>query len=324
MGAALRHGLAGVASHRHKSIGSTECPMTRSSSSLQVVPFLALIGGAMAMGISPVFVRFAEVGPFTSAFYRVFLAIPFLWVWASVEARSATGRLERDPGFSMPIVLAGLLFAGDLIAWHLAINLTTIANATFLATMAPVWVMLFSGLFIGEPVTRAMVAGLAVCVAGGGLLMGSSYALAPDRLVGDLFGLLTSVFFGLYFLPIRVARRSMPSGLILFRSTIVTAGVLGVVAAVFENAWLPLTLWGAAALVAMAALSHVGGQGLLAYALGHLSAGFSSLVIFLEAVFAAGFAMLFVAEPLSLWQVLGGGAILAGIYIARPRAPPAS
>jgi drug/metabolite transporter (DMT)-like permease len=119
---------------------------------------------------------------------------------------------------------------------------------------------------------------------------------------------------------VRVARRTLSSGVILFRSTIVTAACLGLVAAVFENSWLPATLMGAGALVMMAGLSHVGGQGLLAYALGHLSAGFSSLVIFLEAVFAAGFAYLFVAEHLTVWQILGGGAILLGIFVARPRA----
>jgi len=42
--------------------------------------FLALLGGAVAMGISPVFVRFAEIGPFASAFWRVALALPALWL----------------------------------------------------------------------------------------------------------------------------------------------------------------------------------------------------------------------------------------------------
>ena len=49
------------------------------------IAFLALVGGAMAMGISPVFVRFAEVGPFTSAFWRVGLALPALWLWSALE-----------------------------------------------------------------------------------------------------------------------------------------------------------------------------------------------------------------------------------------------
>jgi drug/metabolite transporter (DMT)-like permease len=279
--------------------------------------FAALIAGALAMGISPVFVRLAEVGPFTSAFYRVGLALPLLWLWAALEARSAQAR--PDPGWTRAVLLGGLLFAGDLFFWHLAIVNTTIANATFLATLAPVWVALFSGLFIGEAVTRAGWIGLGCCVAGGALLIGASATVAPERLAGDLYGVLTSVFFGLYFLAIRVARREGRPGLVIFRSTLVTAAVLFVVALLLENAWWPATLSGAMALVAMAAVSHVGGQGLLAYALGHLSASFSALVIFLEAVFAAGFALMLFGEHLSVWQGIGGAVILIGIAIARPR-----
>jgi hypothetical protein len=51
------------------------------------VAFVALVGAAVAMGISPVFVRFAEIGPFASAFWRVALALPFLWLWSRLEPR---------------------------------------------------------------------------------------------------------------------------------------------------------------------------------------------------------------------------------------------
>ena len=68
----------------------------------------------------------------------------------------------------------------------------------------------------------------------------------------------------------------------------------------------------------MAWISHAGGQGLLAVALGRLPAAFSSLVIFLEAIAAAGFAYALLGEPVSLVQALGGLLILAGIYVARP------
>lgn len=283
----------------------------------------ALLAGAIAMAISPVFVRHAEVGPFTSAFYRVFLALPLLWTWARLERARPDAR--PDPGWTRGIVLAGLLFAGDLFFWHLAVVNTTIANATLLATMAPVWVMAFSGLFIGEKVTRVMVVGLALCVGGGVLLVGSSASASPERLPGDLAGVATSLFFGLYFLAVRVARRDASPGLVLWRSSLVTAACLAVVAAVMENAWLPTSLWGVGALVLMASVSHVGGQGLLAYALGHLSAAFSSLVIFLEALAAAFFGYLFFAEVLGPLEMAGGAAILAGIWVARPReesAPP--
>lgn len=291
--------------------------MTAAHPRASLLALAALVAGALAMGISPVFVRLAEVGPYTSAFYRVFLALPLLWAWARQEARSRPD--QPEPGWSRAELLAGIFFSADLFFWHLAIFNTTIANATFLATLAPVWVALFSGLFIGEPVTRRVLGGLAICILGGSFLIGSSYSLAPERLVGDFYGVMTSVFFGLYFLAVRVARRDGRPGLIVFRSTLMTSAVLFVVALAMENAWLPMTFAGVAALVAMAAISHVGGQGLLAYALGHLSAAFSALVIFLEALFAAGLGLVVFGEAITPLQLLGGAAILAGIWIARPR-----
>ena len=283
---------------------------------------VALVAGALAMGVSPVFVRLAGVGPFTSAFYRVFLALPALWLWARLEARGPTAL--PDPGWTPAILMCGGLFAGDLFFWHLAILHTSIANATLLATLAPIWVALFSGLFIGEPVTRWMLAGLSLCIAGAALLVGSNWGDQSGHWLGDLFGLATSVFFGLYFLAVRVARRRAMSALIVFRSSILTAAVLAVVAGVSEGTWWPGSLTGALAMVALAVVSHTGGQGLLAYALGHLSAAFSSLVIFLEALFAAIFGWLVFHEGLGPLQWAGGVAILAGIWVARPRSGPAA
>ena len=79
----------------------------------------------------------------------------------------------------------------------------------------------------------------------------------------------------------------------------------------------PLALSGVAALVALALVSHAGGQGLLAFALGHLPAAFSSLVIFLEAVAAAFFGWIILGEAIGPIQLVGAVAIFAGISVAR-------
>jgi drug/metabolite transporter (DMT)-like permease len=279
--------------------------------------FLALVGGAMAMGISPVFVRFAEVGPFTSAFWRVAFALPALWLWARLEAQPHDK--VPDASARISVVLAGLLFAGDLTFWHLAIMNTSVANATFLATLAPVWVVLGSGLILGEHVERKVLLGLALCLAGAAALIGDTWSAVPERLDGDLYGVATSVFFGAYFLAVRRARRVYGSGRTLLLSSLVTAFVLLIEALIIEaQAW-PLTLAGVAALLALALVSHAGGQGLLAFALGHLPAAFSALVIFLEAVAAACFGWIILGESVGAIQGLGALAIFMGIAVARPR-----
>lgn len=282
----------------------------------EVVAFLALCLGAVAMGVSPVFVRIADVGPFASAFWRVTLAVPVLAIWAVSEGGT---RALLAAFRSKAIWLAGFFFAIDLFFWHLSILHTSIANATFLSSMAPIWVLLFSGLFIGEKVGRREVGGVIVCILGGAVLLGGSYTLDSTRFIGDVYGIGTSFGFGTYFLAVRAARRQHGTGTVTFGATAVTALCLGVVAFAFEPKILPSSLAGAATLAALAYVSHIGGQGLLAFALGYLSAAFSSLVIFMEVIAAALLAFLVFGEAVGLSQAAGGLMILGGIWIARPR-----
>ncbi|HEX2137452.1 MAG TPA: DMT family transporter [Microvirga sp.] len=282
--------------------------------------FLALCLGAVAMGISPIFVRFAnaDVGPFASAFWRVFLALPVLYAWMRVEERRAPAAAPRR-SFTRATVLAGLAFSGDLFFWHLSILNTTVANATFFATTAPIFVVLIVWLVLRQRVSGGTWVGLGFCLLGGGALIGQSLEVDPARIRGDVYGIVTALFFGLYFLFVGRARAASGAARVTFESTAVTAAVLLAVALLFDSRVLPRTWEGIAALAGMAFISQAGGQGLLAVALGRLPAVFSSLVIFLEAVAAALFGWLILAEALSPVQALGGLLILLGIWIARPR-----
>ncbi len=90
------------------------------------------------------------------------------------------------------VVLSGMFFAGDLFFWHLSILATTVANATFLATTAPVWVAFGAWLVFREKISKYALIGLALCLLGGSALIGQSYSFAPERLIGDGYALVTS------------------------------------------------------------------------------------------------------------------------------------
>jgi drug/metabolite transporter (DMT)-like permease len=279
--------------------------------------FAALVAGACAMGASPLFVRFADVGPQASAFWRTALAIPALWLWMRIEERHAHAMPFRP---DRAIVLAGVCFAGDLFFWHLAILNTSVANATFFAVSAPVFVVAGAFLFLGERSGPRVFLGLAACVAGGAALIGQSYQVDPARLSGDFYGVVTALFFGAYVVAVRNARMQGGAARLMFLSTAVSAALLLLAALIIEQPLVPRSLDGLVSLLALALVSQVGGQGLLAFALGALPATFSSLVIFLEAVAAAALGWIFLGEPLTPIQTLGGLLIFLGIYIARPRA----
>jgi drug/metabolite transporter (DMT)-like permease len=280
----------------------------------------ALIAGAIAMGASPIFVRLTDVGPQASAFWRTALALPFLWLWMRIEERHAAKRtplrLDRS------ILLVGACFAADLFFWHLSILNTTVANATFFAVTAPVFVVVGAFVLLGERSGPRMFAGLLFCLAGGAALIGQSYQVDPARLAGDFYGIVTAFFFGSYVMAVRHARRFHPPGRLMFLSTVVSAALLLIAALAIPQPILPQTAQSIWALLGLAFISQAGGQGLLTIALGTLPATFSSLVIFLEAIAAAALGWLVLGEKLTLVQGLGGLLILCGIFIARPRATP--
>ena len=82
-------------------------------------------------------------------------------------------------------------------------------------------------------------------------------------------------------------------------------------------ALLPDTATGWLKLLGLAWISHAAGQGLIAYALAHLPAGFSSVGLLFQPVMAALFAWVLLGESLSVLQVVGGTVVLAGIALAR-------
>jgi drug/metabolite transporter (DMT)-like permease len=288
--------------------------------STRALPLIALVLGPMAMGASPVFVRLAEVGPFGSAFWRVGLALPLFFAWWWWE-RARAGPDTETGALSDKLKSAfwpGLFFAGDLFFWHLSIMNTSVANATFFATLAPIAVVFGANFMFGEKLTGGILAGLGLAVLGAAALMSATLSHAPENLIGDIYGLITAVFFGAYMLSVKAVRARVNAGEFMFFSSAVTTLVLLLVVIATGDDWLPDTWQGVSSLVSLALVSQVGGQGLLAYALGHLPATFSSIVIFLEPLTAAGLGWAVLREAMTWLQIAGGLLILIGIYFARP------
>ncbi|MCH7711434.1 MAG: DMT family transporter [Proteobacteria bacterium] len=280
---------------------------------------MALLSGAIGIAFAPIFVRLSELGPSATAFHRLLLAAPFLWLWMGLDNRrgGGTGRkpaTARDYGW---LALVGLLFAADLGLWHWSIRLTSVANATLLANAAPIFVTLAGWLALGQRFTAVFLAGLAVALLGAVLLMGSSVTLGLDHLLGDGLGLATAVFYAGYMLAVKKLRADFSTATVMAWSAAAGAIALLPLALISGESIVAATATGWGVLLALALISHVGGQSLIAYALAHLPAAFSSVSLLLQPVAAALLAWLILSEALGLLQGLGGAVVLAGIVIAR-------
>ncbi len=275
----------------------------------------ALLAGATCIALSPIWVRVSDVGPTASAFWRVALAVPALWLLVPL------GRRRRAPGMRLHwklLLAAGVAFAGDLAFWHWSIKYTSVANSTLLANLASIFVTLAVWLFWRQRPSGVFLVGLITALCGVGLLVRSSLDFSSTALLGDGLGVVTAMFYAWYLLAVKGLRDRGTSVLMLMAtSTTLTALLLLPVALASGEALLPHAALGWWKLLGLALISHAAGQGLIAYALAHLPATFLSVSLLFQPVLAALFAWTLLGEPLAALQMVGGGIVLAGIYVAR-------
>src|SRR5258706_12909858 len=102
----------------------------RGARALNRKAFLVLLCGGVCIGFAPVLVRLSDVGPVASAFWRLCLATPMLWLLVWARGRWRPGGAPPGVRWPLSVWLCGLFFAGDLGVWHVSILKTTVGNAT--------------------------------------------------------------------------------------------------------------------------------------------------------------------------------------------------
>jgi drug/metabolite transporter (DMT)-like permease len=275
----------------------------------------ALVFGALTIATTPILVRLAETGPAAAGFWRLVFALPLL---AVLGARGG-GRMVARPSGAM--VAAGVMFALDLGCWHYGIHFTSVANATVLPNLTPVLVTLASWLFLSERPTRVFLIGLTAAVAGAATMALAKPGMAAPGghpHLGDVLSASTAVWYGLYFMAVRLARADNGVVRVMLWTSLVGAPLLLAAAAALGENLLPGHLAGWAALAGLG-LAHVAGQGAIAWALGRLPASTAALVVLIQPVAAALLAWLLFSEALSPLQAVGGALALAGVAFAQMR-----
>lgn len=277
---------------------------------------VALLSGAVGIAFAPIFVRLSELGPSATAFYRLLFALPVLWVWMLWSERRGAARPATRHDY-WHLLLAGLFFAGDLAFWHWSIRFTTVANATLLANFAPIFVTIAGYVLFRERVSRTFLAGMGLALAGACVLMGRSVTLSPTHLFGDALGLITAMFYAAYIVSVGRLRARFSAATVMAWSGVVTCAALLPIALASGESLVAQTATGWAVLAGLALVSHAGGQSLIAVALAHLPAAFSSVSLLLQPAIAAVLAWVLLGEALGPWQLLGALVILVGIATAR-------
>lgn len=279
------------------------------------LPLLLL--GAVGIAFSPIFVRLSEVGPTATGFWRVGLAVPLLSGWLWSQPAVARGAQPANGHDFWLIFLVAFCFAGDLALWHWSLKLTSVANSTLLANVAPIFVAFGARAMFGERLTLNFIAGMAVAMAGALILMGSSFSLDWSHVAGDALGVGTAVFYAGYMLALKRARERFSTLTLMAYSGLFSALLLLPLALASDAHIVPGTVHGWLMIIGLAWVSQVAGQSLIAFSSAHLAASLSSIALLLQPVVAALLAWALLGERLGANQMIGGLVVLFGIALVR-------
>jgi drug/metabolite transporter (DMT)-like permease len=273
--------------------------------------FVALLFGNLALAGGPFLVRNSGVGPVAAGFWRLALALPFLWAIAWMFRQPV--HLPRK-SLTIAIAIASCFFAADLAAWHAGILLTKLGNATLFGNISSFFFAAW-GLWLARrwPSTLQALA-LTLAAVGCGLLMWGSAELSAAHLRGDLLAMLAGLLYTGYLILVERTRGDVQPLPLLFLASLIGAALLLPAALIAGERIIPADWTG---LIALALCSQVIGQGLLVYALGHVPPLVVGVAMLTQPALSALLGWIYYGEAFTPRDWTGAAMIVVALILVR-------
>ncbi|MBL7162952.1 MAG: DMT family transporter [Anaerolineales bacterium] len=275
--------------------------------------YIALGFGILALGFSAIFVRSAEAPGTVTAFYRMVIGstlilLPFL------------GQARREPITTTPraiwlSILGGIFFGLDLAFWSTGIVMSGAAIPTLMANTAPVWVGLGAWFIFREKQGLNFWIGLLLAMLGAAVILGQDFSRASNLGIGGVLGLCAAVFYGAYYLVAQRARSHVRTLPYFWITTTSSAVFLLIVNLFFGHSFVAYNRATYLNFLAIGIVVQVFGWLAINYAQGYISAALIAVTLTAQPVLTAIIAWLLLGEVFTIWQIVGGIAVIAGVYI---------
>lgn len=302
----------------------------------QFSPVAVLLIGILAVSTASLFIRFAQkdVPSIVIAAGRMTIAALILCPFVITRNWQDIRRIDRRTWLFM--LLAGMFLGFHFATWITSLEYTTIASSVVLVTTAPLWVALFSPIFLKEKLTRYIVAGLVISLAGSVLVALSGHCaitglrlqcnglnglFAGEHFLGNLLALAGAFLSCGYLIVGRKVRHQVNLTTYAFLVYSIASLVLLLLVLLSGEKLIGYAAKNYIWLIALAIIPQLIGHTSFNWALKYLSAAFVSIALLGEPVGSVVLAYIFLREkPVGL-EIIGGVLILAGIFVSTRKSP---
>ncbi|GAB4159453.1 MAG: DMT family transporter [Candidatus Promineifilaceae bacterium] len=286
-------------------------------------PPLVLVVGILAVSVSAILIRFAQgdapslviaAGRTTIA---SLLLLPFCLGWRRAELQ----RMSRTEW--RLALLAGALLGVHFASWISSLAYTTVASSTVLVTTSPLWVGIASPFLLKEKMSRSLIAGIALALAGSAIIalwdVGGGGGGGSRPLLGNFLALVGAWMAAIYLIIGRRLRAHL--SLLTYTTVVYGTAALFLLAAVILSGYPligyePRTL---ALFLLMALGPQLLGHSSFNWALAFLPASYVAVTLVSEPIGSSLLAYLFFQEKPGTGVWIGGSLIILGLLAASLR-----
>ncbi len=172
--------------------------------SVALVLALAIVGVSWAA----ILVRWSDASAYALAFWRLTLSLVIIAVAIGLGHEWKRLLEVRRSDLAL-LALAGVLLAFHFVTFFLSLEMTTVASATLIVNLHPVFAAALSALWLNERPLRGEWVGIALAMVGAAVISGASLALGPNALRGNILALVGAVLIAGYFVIGRRLRQRL-------------------------------------------------------------------------------------------------------------------
>lgn len=213
-------------------------------------------------------------------------------------------------------VLGGIFFAFELVFWNTAVIVSNTTFPTLIVNLSSVWVGIGAMILFREKLNRFHWTGNIIAILGVAIIIGINNIIHMKINTGFVFSIIASIFLALYILSVKEVRQKNSTIQVVFYTFLGCTITLFICCIATGSGLYGFSLPSWVYLLCLGLITQVGGYFSINYALGYINSSTVSILTLLQPVLTAIFAVIVLNESFTVYQIIGGALVLAGLLIA--------
>jgi len=290
-----------------------------------ITAYVAIFVAIASISAAAILIRLAlgeDMPPVLIAGSRLFIATVILTpitlnrYWSHIQNLTRTELILAS--------ISGIFLAIHFMAWVSSLQYTTVLVSVVIVTTGPIWVAILEVIFLRIRLSRLVIVGLVIALAGG-IFIGLSghggeaeavQATEDTTIIGAILSWIGAMAVAVYMLIGRKLRAKLPVIPYIWLVYGIATLVMLVVMLVTSTPVLGFSTEGYLVLLAMGLVPQLIGHSSLNYVLEYFPATFVSMFTQLEPIGSAVLAFIFFSELPPSQQIIGSGIIIFGVLLA--------